>query len=849
MLAFLHAALLLGADETPTQPDPIKALVTYTYGQGETNLAAVERLVASAANDGQAAASIEARLLAVLDSKPPVEVSGFVCRQLRLIGSDLCVPALARLLTDPKLSHMARYALEPNPRPAAARALRQALPLARGAHLIGIINSLGARQEPESVPPLVALLAQPDADVAQATIAALGKIGGAQAAEALRDLAAQYDPGAAATGSYPPVKLSENVRIRLDGTIILNALLDCAWSFAKAGNAGAAKPLFERVYGMVGVPHPQRMAALRGLIEVSPVEAAPLVLALVQQDQPGLHACAASFVLSFPSTNAARIYALAEGLPPARQVLVIDALATGGDPAVLPLLLRATRHPDPHLVLTAVRGLGGLQGDAEAVGRLTQLAALGGEVAETARQSLTRMRGDEVDRALLEGTKAGATAERAEYLRAAGRRGMAAAAPSLIEALGDRDPAARLAALEALGMLASPGQVSVLLNRVLAAPTAAERAAAGRALAAAGKRTPDREIVVRSMIESFDRAPVEAKLILLECLGELGGPEALSWVCGVAKGADPVTRNRAFRVLSLWPDLTALDPLLALARASQDPATRTTALLAYLDLLDRLGRRTLNESADRYRQAFALVTTVEEKQRLLAGLVQVPHPDLLRLAESYLSDGSLKNDAAQVILRLASTVSGAAPGGARAAVDKVLAVVDNPELLAQAKATLASMEKYEDFVSLWRLAGPYAPASGIAETVLDQRFEPETPDGHPDWCVVAAREGRVSLDRFMGGQGGCFYLWACVVSPKPQPARLELVSTDGIKVWLNGKVVHLRHAPGTLANAEETVEIALNGGRNDLLLKVGQGVVEWAASCRVRAIDGGKVEGLQILAE
>ena len=72
---------------------------------------------------------------------------------------------LAALLTDPDLSHMARYALEPMPYPQAGEALLAALAKTNGSGQIGIINSLGFREEKESAADLIKLLKDPDGEI------------------------------------------------------------------------------------------------------------------------------------------------------------------------------------------------------------------------------------------------------------------------------------------------------------------------------------------------------------------------------------------------------------------------------------------------------------------------------------------------------------------------------------------------------------------------------------------------------------------------------------------------------------------------------------------------------------
>ena len=69
----------------------------------------------------------EAKLIAVLKSDAPQFDKAEACRLLQRCATQAAVPALAALLGDEKLSHMALYALEPLPDPAADEALRAAL--------------------------------------------------------------------------------------------------------------------------------------------------------------------------------------------------------------------------------------------------------------------------------------------------------------------------------------------------------------------------------------------------------------------------------------------------------------------------------------------------------------------------------------------------------------------------------------------------------------------------------------------------------------------------------------------------------------------------------------------------
>ena len=134
-------------------------------------------LCAGALRAGEAAAPDEDALIAVLASEAPVKAKADACRLLGLIGTAKAVPALAALLGDERLAHMARYALEPIPDPAVDAALRGALGVLKGRALAGVIGSIGARRDTAATAALGALLGAAEAEVAQAAARSLGMLG------------------------------------------------------------------------------------------------------------------------------------------------------------------------------------------------------------------------------------------------------------------------------------------------------------------------------------------------------------------------------------------------------------------------------------------------------------------------------------------------------------------------------------------------------------------------------------------------------------------------------------------------------------------------------------------------
>lgn len=247
MSAALTLGLLVGsaacADEAVDKA--LESLKSYDWGSDRAALQPIEAAVAATKGDAAARKTLEARLADVLKSDAPQAAKDFVCRQLSLIGTAESVPALATLLADEKLSHMARYALERISDDAAVQALREALPKSEGLRKVGVLHSLGARRDAQSVAALVPLLGDSDAQVAKAAVHALGAIGTADSAKAL--------------GDYQP-KSPEALRLA-----VADACLACAEHLLADGKRTEAIAIYKAL-GSEEQPTHVQVAARRGLL-------------------------------------------------------------------------------------------------------------------------------------------------------------------------------------------------------------------------------------------------------------------------------------------------------------------------------------------------------------------------------------------------------------------------------------------------------------------------------------------------------------------------------------------------------------------------------------------------------
>lgn len=221
-----------------------EALKTFDWGTDLSQVAAIEAAAVSVHGNPEGTRDLESQLIGALKGKLSRDAQEYVCRKLALVGSADAVPELGVRLTDPALSHMARFALERIPDAAAGTALLNAISRVTGTVRLGVISSLGVRGEAAAVPSLKLLLADPDLATSRAAARALGAIGGSEAAQAL--LASL----ASATANAAP---------------IIDALLTCAETMLAGNQVAEASAIYQR-FAAENQPRLVRLAATRGLL-------------------------------------------------------------------------------------------------------------------------------------------------------------------------------------------------------------------------------------------------------------------------------------------------------------------------------------------------------------------------------------------------------------------------------------------------------------------------------------------------------------------------------------------------------------------------------------------------------
>jgi hypothetical protein len=153
-----------------------------------------------------------------------------------------------------------------------------------------------------------------------------------------------------------------------------------------------------------------------------------------------------------------------------------------------------------------------------------------------------------------------------------------------------------------------------------------------------------------------------------------------------------------------------------------------------------------------------------------------------------------------------------------------------------------TLTPHHRFITDWLIVGPFDndedkgyDAIYPPEENLDFATEYDVKSGTAKWKkVLAHRNGVLNLDKcFYPNDWVVAYAYTEIISPKAFDTEILVGSDDGVKVWLNGELVHHNHVHRPCTPDEDRAKITLKKGNNTLLLKVDDGITDWGLAARI----------------
>lgn len=818
----------LDADATPSVERALQAVARYRYGASRAPITELDNFIRFSRDSTAALERLEQRLLTFFQqARTTTAGKQLICDWLSQIGGDKSAAILGRLLLQPETSDMARFALERLPSPEADRILRDALSQLDGATRIGVIASIGQRRDPQAVVALRNLLASKNPATSDAALAALGQIGTPAASEVLLTTLPAADG---------------KLRART-----IDALLLCAEQLSDQNDPAGAIAIYRELYNDQQ-PAPVQYAALRGLLLAGAEEAGALVLDALHQGDSVARTTALRLIPELPASDIEEVVDVWPLLSTAQQWPFVAALAGRRQPAVREAISAMTGSADPAVRGAALAALA-TSGNAESVMLLAEAAAQNDPLREVARTSLYRLRGSDIDQAILQELDGAEIEVQVELIRAIEQRRIMATAPRLLELAQHDDRQLRLQSMRALREVAGQEQLPALLQLLNLEQSDGERRELERAIAATALRQPDTPSPAAPILAALPATPSpQARASLYQVLGRIGDPAALPMLRGALQASDREAYLAAIRALGEWPTPAPAADLLTIARSATDKSQRILALRGYLQLASLDGGIADSLRLSMLQQAIPLATEPAEQRRVLGALANLRSAEALRLAQPYLQSPSLRAEAEVAILRIAEQIPPGRDGSVKPALQEIANSSADSTRKQKATSLVQRFEAVEDYIIDWQVAGPYTRKDADLFAVA---FAPETARRDTvAWRAISAGTNpgqywRVELDRLIGGYDRVVYLRTRVYAEQAQPARLELGSDDGVKAWLNGELVHSINTVRWVEPGQDVVGVSLQAGWNELLLKIVNGSGGWGACARLRQPDGSRLTGLR----
>ncbi len=798
-----------------TLDEALAKLVTHKFGQNYDVLDFLHQAAVTSHSNPIVRKKLNDGLIRVLNGDATYDAKQFACRQLALTATEEHIPVLARQLGDEKMTHMALYVLTHMDSPEVDKALLSALETATGSARFGIINMLGNRRCSGAVKPLGKLMISGDEETSIAAIRALGRIG----TESAHLRFGFYD-----IVNDPPRKYSYAKTIAL-----AYANLDFADRFLAGGKTGQAQQRYQFAFDKHNPAH-IRAAGLKGLVVTMGEQAGPFVAQALKNDDKQLYGVAAVIVRTVPEKKTAEAFvADLPDLKPHVQVLLIKALASRSDGVGVTIVETACQNHNVPVKEAAIMAMGKI-GDESCVPLLIRHAAI---------ESLTNLAGKNVNAVLIKRLRSGDSAEKVTICRALLGRNAAEAAPALVDAARTGEALVRAEALKSLHSLAGRREIPALVDLIFVVePTEADQV--GKALAAVARRNSVQRECTQDILSKYDRAAnTDQRVALLLTLGALGHEQALPILREGLRDDSRQVQYAAIKALSAWPNAAPAGDLLEVVRSSNISAHRILALRGFIDLIDA-ATLPADQKLGHYKQAMQLARQDAQRKKVLSVLASLDTLDAFQMAASQLDNPSLTNEAALAACRIAQRIYTSKGRQIKDGLERIAQADVSDSTKQQAREILQSINKVKSFITDWEVSGPYVQKGKNYNALFDIRFAPEIDGGGgATWRKMPAGTDPAKpwyldlLKALNGGEQRVAYLRTKLQWPAEQKVTLRIGSDDGVKVWVNGQLVHTNNVSRSFAPDQESATATFKKGENIILMKITQNNMPWGASLRI----------------
>ncbi|HOL18621.1 MAG TPA: HEAT repeat domain-containing protein [Candidatus Hydrogenedens sp.] len=819
------------AQEIPNIKDALNYLQTYKFGMNREPLEPILDAVKTTQNDPVKQEQLSKQLVAVLP-KCTIDGKRFIARQLVVIATPSVVPGIEPLLKNNETIDIGCRILEQIPGKEATQSLIKVLKQESITEddEVAIINSLGRRKDSLSVETLSQYLENPSQKLQNSVIIALGSIGGKEAGSILWNWAKS--------------------KSMLENSNVQSALLKIASRLAEElTEKDMALEIYSSLFSNDKVTPINRAYALRGLVQLKGKDAFEEVWQSVGSEDTVLSSSGIDLLKdkAFPDTLLSeRCVSTLETAKPRLQFGLLEVIASRKITDVVPQVLNLIEKSDGELKLSAIQCLSRV-GDTRAIEPLMNIALSGPrDVRETAKDALIKLDNPDGNKYLMDKMQKGNLDVRKLAVELLTERRAVEAKEIMKNTIIKNDKDIIDEALNYFAILGDEQDLPFLFDKLMA--DIENSSSYIPALSLIIDRTGDEGKKVKIIMDQWVKCNNDLqKKSLISLLGNIKSPEA----CAVLERfltSEPALKTNIFQSMGQCVDVNTLEKIINEVEKENVDEVKNAGILSSLNIL-----RTLNltdkQKFDYYITLWKLTGENPTIQKnILGGFTKLSLVEVLDFIEGIKVNDTIKADWANVRFNVAKNISFSYPSRTMSILEEMLPNLKDNQA-KEVENLLKGLKNKGEFLCSWSISGPYRMEDYSARRLFDEvSLPPETDlNSVKDWRILPLKvrdDGLIYADlaEYSGGEVECVAYVACKITvPEPVEGKILLGTNDGVKVWLNGKLVHSFAEGRTMIPEQDNVPVKLEKN-NILLMAIYNQGAAWEFTAKLQGISPEKVE-------
>ncbi len=825
-ISFVSLCLITNGEETGDISSALEYLKTYKFGMEVAPLNPIVEAIKTTQNDPAKQEELSRKLMDVF-SEATIDGKRFISRQLVVVGTPSIVPKLAPFLEKEETVELACRVIEQIPGKEATQALLDVLNKSLSDSIkVAVINSLGRRRDEDAVPTLQKYLDSSVKEVRDSALFALSEIPSTKSAEVL--------------WNWGRDKLSSG------DEKVIEDLLKVANNVSKIGEGKEISlSIYEAIYADPKTSGVSKINALQGLMMLKGKEILPILEKNILSGDRVLSYASVDLLKNKVVSDEEVSEVINSVLPKASstlQLALLEVITVRRLKSTLPRVIEMLNSTSLEVKLMAIEALGEI-GDVGSANTLMGLALSGGkEVSESAKDALLKISSSGVTEFLVDKAKSGSEAERRLAVRLIGERREVQVKPMLLECIKKGDEVVLSEALDSISIIGGEDDLSTLFEKVSNDVAGASKYIP--AIISILSRVGDEARRVGYVTDRLNKAKNnDEKKVYIELLGNLKTPE------GTQILKDMVDKEKdllhvVVKALGSSEDVEALKLLLSKLSEFKSDDLRYTGVSSCLNILRGNVPLVESERCAYYVELWKFSDGKPILQRnILGSISKLNRVEALNFVEGIQPTEDIKNDWGTARINLAKNLVFSYPERCITILESSIGGLKDKQR-EEVSVVLNGAKNRSNYLCAWSVSGPYQMDDYSAERLFKEVSLPPETDlaSVRDWRVLPMKirgDGLIYGDLFeqLGGGVECVAYVACKINcESPSKARLLLGSNDGVKVWLNGKLIHSSPNGRVMTPDEDKVEVNLEKD-NVLLMGIYNQGGAWEFTAKLEGLD------------